>query len=117
MKNLENLNEWIIRYNEGTLAGKDLKSFQRLLKEDPDVKKETELDKEITDFLSDKDLLEFYKLLDDISGKRTSKPGLNYLLLAAVVLLLIAFGGGWLFHHTLKRIHVLPEVNSLFGSG
>jgi len=108
MNSDENLHEWISRYNEGTLEGNELERFLEILKSDPEVRIETDLDKELTEFLKDGDLLAFLKVVDEVRLKRRRGVGMNTLLMAAVMLILIAIGSFWIYRYTLKGLNRFP---------
>ncbi|MBL7139221.1 MAG: hypothetical protein ISS17_10660 [Bacteroidales bacterium] len=105
MNNQEYLHEWISRYNDGELKGKELEQFLRILASDPEVRSETYLDRELTAFLQDRDLLEFRELLDQARNKKRWGFGLNSLLLAALLIILIALCGFWIYHNPIEKIH------------
>jgi hypothetical protein len=88
----EKINEWIVRYNEGTLEGEELETFLLMLKDDPDLRKEVRVDQEINRMLEERDLLEFREaVLKARQGKPSGRTG--WLLLAAMVLVLASVGG------------------------
>lgn len=93
----ENLHEWISRYTDGELDKSELAEFQLILDSDPGVRSEVALDRELTDFLHDKDLLEFLELLERTLRNRRPGFGLNCLLLAALLTFLLAFSGFWIY--------------------
>jgi len=104
----ERLHEWISRYNEGTLEGDELERFLEILKSDPDVRLETELDRELNEFLNDRDLLAFRKVVDEVRLKRRKDFGLNCLLMAAVMLILVAIGCFWIYRYTITEFNRFP---------
>jgi len=105
MNNHEYLHEWISRYNDGDLKGEELEQFLQILSSDPEVRSETNLDRELTEFLQDSDLLEFRELLDQARCKKRRGFGLNCLLLAALMIVLVALSGFWIYLDPVKRGH------------
>jgi len=97
MLNSHTINHWITRYHEGTLDGTELDQFLELLEKDVSLRAETELDKELSDFLQDRDLLEFRKFLDKSGNKKNPDLGIRFLLIAASLLFLLAMAGGWIY--------------------
>jgi len=102
MKTCEQLNEWIIRYNDGSLQGKSLEEFKKILEEDPEVWQETLLDKELNEFLADRELFEFRETVHEVMNSRKRRTGYSCLLVAAMILLFLAFGG-WISHYLSLR--------------
>lgn len=109
MNNDLNIDEWIFRYHEGDLKGKDLEEFLQMLAFDPEIRAKTELDGKITEFLRDRDLLEFRKMLDEVKTIGRRGFGLNCLLLAALLLVMIVLGGFWLYQNPFRSHH--PMTN------
>ncbi|MBC8314119.1 MAG: hypothetical protein H8E51_01335 [Bacteroidetes bacterium] len=104
----EHLHELISRYNEGTLEGDELERFLELLRSDPDVRLETELNKELIEFLNDRDLLAFLKAVDEVRLKRERNSRLNYLLIAAVMIIFVAVGCFWIYQYSMNRFNRFP---------
>ena len=50
----EKINEWIVRYNEGTLDGEELEMFLRMLEHDEELRREVSVDQEINRVLEEK---------------------------------------------------------------
>jgi hypothetical protein len=89
MKDPDKVNEWIDRYNNHELEGDELKEFEELLRTDPALRAEVQLDREIDQALSDTDTIEFRKKILAVKRKSEEKdPGRNAWLLAAAILLL-----------------------------
>jgi len=109
MNDQEYIHEWISRYNEGELSNKELIAFRRLLEKDPEIRVETELDKELTEFLQDRDLIEFLKVLDMVKSKKRKESGFSCLLLAAVLVILVTLGCSWIILSPLRMGHPLMQ--------
>jgi hypothetical protein len=89
------LSEWIEKFNSRELYGADLIRFLELLKENPDLRREVILDKDLEHFLADEDLLELRKRMHAAQRKAEEpqrESGRKYLLLAASVLLVLGMG-------------------------
>jgi len=54
----EKLPEWIDRFNNNDLKGKELKEFLELMKQNPELRREVKLDKDLNEALADTDILE-----------------------------------------------------------
>ena len=104
----EHLHEWISRYNEGTLEGDELERFLELLKSDPEVRLQTKLNKEVIEFLNDRDLLAFLKVVDEVRLSRQRDSRLNYLLIAAVMIIFVAVGCFWIYRYSMNKINRFP---------
>ena len=86
----EKLPEWIDRYNNNDLHGKDLKEFVELLKNNPELRLDVKLDKELNDILAETDIIELRrKIIKSKISNKTNGPGLSLFLLAASVTILI----------------------------
>ncbi len=105
MNNHEDIYEWISRYNEGDLKGEDLKRFLQILASDPEIRADTELDRELTEFFKDRDLLEFLNVLDQVKRNKRQGFGLNCLLLAALLIILVSISGFWAYMNPLRTGH------------
>jgi hypothetical protein len=90
MNENEKLAEWIDRFNNKDLHGKELKEFLELMKQDPELRREVKLDKELNEILADTDIIELRKkILKYKIPKENKHPGLHIFLLAASVTILI----------------------------
>jgi hypothetical protein len=93
MRNKEKVYEWIDRYNNGTLNGRELEIFLDLMAGSCRIREEVILDKELNAALKEEDILELRKKIRKIysegSGLRTVSP--KIVLIAATVLILLAF--------------------------
>ena len=92
----QKINEWIDRFNEGSLKGEDLNTFIQMLHDDPELRKEVAIDREINRMLEQRELLEFREAVLK-AGKRPSPGRWRWLLLAAMVVVLLSAGGYFLF--------------------
>ena len=108
MKSDENIDELISRYNAGTLEKDELERFLKIMKSDPDIRQETDLDKELTEFLKDKELLAFLKVVDEVRYNRRKSNRMNYLLIAAVSIILVAIGSVWIYQYSLNEFNRFP---------
>jgi hypothetical protein len=61
MNEHEKLPEWIDRFNNKDLHGKELKEFLELVKQNPELRREVKLDKELNEILADKEIIELRK--------------------------------------------------------
>ncbi len=106
----EKINEWIVRYNEGTLDGEELEMFLRMLEHDEELRREVSVDQEINRVLEEKDLLELRKAI--LEARKRRGPGLTgWFLLAAVLIILLAVGGAILARHFMAgRPEVKPAM-------
>lgn len=103
----EKINEWIDRFNEGRLKGKDLEAFLRLLEEDPGLRKEVAADREINRMLEERELLEFRKTMLE-TRKGMGSHSRRWMLLAAALLVLALFGG-----YVFYRLVLMPDKHLL----
>lgn len=119
MNSNQPIDEWISRYNDGDLRGEELEQFLQLLASDPAISSDTELDREISGFLQDRDLLEFLRFLEESRYRRSRGFGLNCLLLAALMLIFVMIGGIWIFQNTFRNGYpmVRKEVDSRSKAG
>lgn len=106
----QKINEWIDRFNEGSLKGEDLATFIQMLHDDPELRKEVNVDREINRMLEERDLLEFREAVLK-AGKRSSPGKWRWFLLAATVVVLLSAGGYYLFR-TLPTADI-PEKSRL----
>jgi hypothetical protein len=100
--------EWIDRYNRNDLRGKELEEFMELLKQDPELRKEVKLDKELNDLFREKDEIDLRrKLMKHRIPNREN--GINYplILLAASVIILITLT---IFFYFMIRIEDEPAL-------
>src|ERR1039457_2840799 len=90
MNNIDQIHEWIDRFNNNELDGKELQEFQELLKYDPVLRSEVRLDKELNDMLQQEDLLALRKTIMKVRNDRGNRgPGKKIILLAASILILL----------------------------
>ncbi len=95
----DQISEWITRYHEGTLEGKELEEFLTILAGDESIRRELEVEQEVTRALQDREALEFRKVIGRARDKYTKRrPGM--FLLAASLAAIITIGG-FLLYHTL----------------
>jgi plastocyanin len=95
MKRPAKLIEWIDRYTHGELAGDELSEFLEYMESHPAVRAESDLDRQLTDFLHDPDRIAFQETLTLIMKKRRGPSYRSCLLLAASLLTLILLGSLW----------------------
>lgn len=107
----DHIRDLISRYPDGELNQTELEEFLQALESDPEIKKEVELDRELTEFLRDQDLMDFLSLLDQTRFRRKRGFGMNCLLVAAIMLLFVAFGGIWIFQQPFLNRHLLMNRN------
>jgi hypothetical protein len=91
MSDREKLPELIDLFNSGNLRGDDLNAFVALLKNNPRLREEVRLDKELDEILANQDLLELRKKILSVQKKNKKRkgPDIQSLLLAASIVLLI----------------------------
>jgi len=115
--NQENLHEWISRYTDGELNEVELKQFLAILASDPEVRSEAVLDRELTDFLRDRDLLSFLEVIDQARYRKRFGFGLNCLLLAAVMTILVALSGVWIYIHPVWKSRLFSPEREVVSTG
>jgi hypothetical protein len=90
MNENEKLAEWIVRFNNHDLHGEELKEFMDMMKQDPELRREINLDKDLNEILTETEIIELRKkLLKFRPPKETFNLGLHIFILAASVTLLI----------------------------
>jgi hypothetical protein len=90
MNENEKISEWIDRFNNHDLHGKELNEFLEMMKLNPELRREVKLDKELNEILADTDIIELRKkILKHKIPKESPHPGLHIFLLAASVTILI----------------------------
>lgn len=90
MSKNEKIHEWIDRFNDNELNGEELKDFLELLKDDPALRAELRLDKELNELLQDKGLLSLRKRIIQVRKDREDRgTGRKVFLLAASVLIIL----------------------------
>ncbi len=95
MSDREKLPEWIDRFNNNELEGEELERFLALLKKNPKIQAEVDLDRDLNQVLKDEELLELRKKIQKVRerGNRTrpgdSDPGLRIWLMAALIVVLV----------------------------
>jgi hypothetical protein len=119
MKEQEELSGWIDRYRNNELSVEELETFRELLKNNPLLRKEERIDKELDEILEDQDEIELRRKIRDITNKKMKdkdKPGLwnPILLLAATILLFIVSAFMIRFIPRVTR-HPAPRVQQLAG--
>jgi len=86
----ESLPEWIDRYNNKKLHGRDLEEFVELMKNDPELKLDVKLDKDLNEILEETDIIELRrKIIKNKIPKESNGPGLSFFLFAASVTIFI----------------------------
>lgn len=86
----EKLPEWIDRFNNNDLKGKELKEFVELMKQNPELRREVKLDKDLNEILADTDILELREKVGKCKIPKESKHmGLPIFFLAASITILI----------------------------
>ena len=86
----EKLPEWIDRFNKKDLHGNELKEFLELMKQDPELRIEVKLDKELNEALADTDIIELRKKVGKCKiPKESNHMRLPILFLAASITILI----------------------------
>ena len=117
------LPEFIERYNNKQLHGKDLEEFLEMLKNDPGLRLEVKLDKDLNEILAEPDVIEFRrKLIKNRIPEEKDGPGLSLYLFAASVALIISLAVLafiWIRksgHASLKTEYQfnLPDTNNIF---
>ena len=120
----DKLPEFIDRYNNNQLQGKELEEFVELMKQNPDLREEVKLDKDLNTILADYEIIELRrKLIKNRIPQETKGPDLSFFLFAATAAILIGlviFGYIWLrktdneimsLQHELNLDDTLSSVN------
>jgi hypothetical protein len=93
MKDSEKLNEWIDRYQSGELDGEELSRFLTILENDPLLRRELQIDRDLDILIARGDLIE---ITEKIGLARQKQGGLWFgklpFLIAASLLLLVTIG-------------------------
>jgi hypothetical protein len=91
MNNVQKKHEWIDRFNENELEGDELKEFLELMNNDPVLRAEVKLDKELNEMLQEEGILELRRKISEVRNRRENQ-GLSkrVILLAASILILLA---------------------------
>ena len=90
MNRNENMHELIDRFNDNELNGEELKEFLELLKDDPTLRAEIRLDKDLNEMLQDEGLLSLRKKINEIRKDREDRGvGKKTFLLAASILVIL----------------------------
>jgi hypothetical protein len=90
MNENDKLAEWIVRFNNHDLHGEELKEFMDMMKQDPELRREVNLDRDLNEILTETEIIELRKkLLKFRTPKETFNLGLHIYILAASVTLLI----------------------------
>ncbi|HSN49853.1 MAG TPA: hypothetical protein VLR52_01395, partial [Bacteroidales bacterium] len=93
MSEREKYPEMIVRFNAGEMDGEELRQFLELLRKNPGLQKEVELDKEINEHLNEETILDLRRKMLLIQKKKPDDRNRNLLfLLAASLLLLLSIG-------------------------
>ena len=95
----DQISEWISRYHEGTLEGKELEEFLGILAGDDQVRKELEVEREIARALGEKEMLEFRKVIR--RARNSSLNGWLGMFLLAASLAAVLTIGGFILYRTL----------------
>ena len=90
MNEQEKIPEWIDRFNINDLHGEELKEFLELMKQNPELRREVKLDKELNEILADTDTNELReKILKYKIPEESNHLRLPIFLLAASITILI----------------------------
>jgi hypothetical protein len=84
----EKLPEWIDRFNRNDLNEEEMEIFLRHMEEDPQLRKEVMLDRELNSILEDQDILELRKKI--LLRKKKNEQSRNRFLLVAAFMILVA---------------------------
>jgi hypothetical protein len=107
MNEYEKLPEWIVRFNNNELRGRELEDFLEMIKYDPDVRQEVKLDQELNEILSDTEILELRKKIAKNKYPKERDPRIMPLIfLAASMTILLTLG-------TLAFIHLRKEQKEI----
>jgi hypothetical protein len=98
----EKLPEWIDRFNNNDLKGRELREFIELMKQNPELRREVKLDKDLNDILADTDILELREKVGKCKiPKESNHMRLPIFFLAASITILIGlaiFAFLWMKH-------------------
>ncbi|MEI6456983.1 MAG: hypothetical protein WCO93_11895 [bacterium] len=93
MKDSEKLKEWIDRYQSGELDGEELSRFRTILENDPLLRRELQIDRDLEILLSRGDLIEISEKIGQARDKRGGPLLRNMpFMIAAALLLLVTIG-------------------------
>jgi hypothetical protein len=86
----EKLPEWIDRYNNNKLHGKDLEEFVELMKNNEELKLDVKLDKDLNEIIAESDVVELRrKIIKNKIPKESNGHGLSFFLFAASVTIVV----------------------------
>jgi len=86
----EKLPEWIDRYNNNKLHGKDLEEFVELMRNNEELKLDVKLDKDLNEIIAESDVVELRrKIIKNKIPKESNGPGLSFFLFAASVTIIV----------------------------
>jgi hypothetical protein len=93
MNEQDKLPEWIDRFNNNDLHGNELKDFLELMNQNPELRSEVKLDKELNETLADTDIIELRKIIAKYKiPEETNHIRLPIFFLAASITILIGLG-------------------------
>ena len=86
----DKLPEFIDRYNNNQLQGKELEEFVELMKQNPELREEVKLDQDLNTILADYEIIELRrKIIKNRIPPETKSPDLSFFLFAATAAILI----------------------------
>jgi hypothetical protein len=89
MNNNEKSHEWIDRFNDNELNGDELKEFLERLKDDPVLRAEVRLDRELNEMIQDEGVLSLRKKIINLRKKEEGRGRNNMIILLAASILII----------------------------
>lgn len=119
MNKNEKIHEWIDRFNDNELKGEELKEFLELLKNEPALRAEVRLDKDLNEMLQDEGLLSLRKKIIEIRENHEDKGiGKKIFLLAASILAILVLSATlYLFVGVKTRNNKILQTNNSPASG
>jgi hypothetical protein len=89
MSECNNRNEWIDKYCNGELEGKELDRFENLLRNSKELQEEVELERQLNDAFSNPDLIEFRKIVLKVKTRKETDFWKRRFLIAAMIIILV----------------------------
>ena len=89
MSECNNRNEWIDKYCNGELEGKELERFEDLLRNSIELQEEVELERQLNEAFSNPDLIEFRKIVLKVKTRKETVFWKRRFLIAAMIIILV----------------------------
>jgi hypothetical protein len=92
MSEFNHRNEWIDKYCNGELEGEELDRFEKLLRNNRELKEEVEIERQLNDAFSNPDLIEFRKIVLKVKTRQETVFWKRRFLIAAAIIILVTSG-------------------------